>query len=90
MFDATHAAQRPGQGPGGATGGDREHVPALLLAAAAAGADGFFLETHPTPERAASDAATAWPLADLASLVERAVDVWHAAREKGAVTWSTP
>ena len=37
-------------------------VPALLLAAAAAGADGFFLETHPDPARAASDAATQWPL----------------------------
>lgn len=89
MFDATHAAQQPGRGPGGATGGSREHVPVLLLAAAAAGADGFFLETHPAPERAASDAATVWPLADLSSLIERAVDVWHAARGEGAVPCST-
>lgn len=80
LFDATHAVQQPGQGAGGASGGQREHIPALLLAAAAAGADGFFLETHPAPERAPSDAATQWPLEQLEPLVERALDVWHAAR----------
>ncbi len=32
LFDATHAAQRPGQGARGSSGGDRESVPALLLA----------------------------------------------------------
>lgn len=81
LFDATHAVQRPGRGPGGAAGGGREHVPALLCAAAAAGADGFFLETHPAPETAPSDAATMWPLHDLEPLVERALAVWHGARE---------
>jgi 2-dehydro-3-deoxyphosphooctonate aldolase (KDO 8-P synthase) len=84
MFDATHATQQPGGGPQGATGGVREHVPVLLKAAAAAGADGFFIETHPTPERAPSDAATMWPLAELPSLVERTLEIWHAAREGGA------
>ena len=53
IFDATHAVQQPGQGAGGASGGQREYIPALLAAAAAAGADGFFLETHPDPERRA-------------------------------------
>lgn len=80
LFDATHAVQQPGQGTGGASGGQRGHVPGLLLAAAAAGADGFFLETHPEPEHAPSDAATQWPLEQLEPLVERALDVWHAAR----------
>ncbi len=81
LFDATHAVQRPGRGPGGASGGGREHVPALLAAAAAAGADGFFLETHPTPASAFSDAATMWPLEELESVVERALAVWQVARE---------
>ena len=80
LFDATHAAQQPGQGPGGASGGQRDQVPTLLLAAAAAGADGFFLETHPAPELALSDAATQWPLDRLEDLMARALDVWHAAR----------
>ena len=81
LFDATHAVQRPGWGRGGATGGCREDVPALLFAAAAAGADGFFLETHPDPNHAPSDAGTMWPLAELPDLMSRALDIWKCARE---------
>jgi 2-dehydro-3-deoxyphosphooctonate aldolase (KDO 8-P synthase) len=80
LFDATHAVQQPGQGEAGATGGLREHVPALLAAAAAAGADGFFLETHPDPARALSDGATQWPLDALEELLMRTLDIWHASR----------
>lgn len=81
LFDATHSVQRPGRGSRGATGGCLEDVPPLLLAAAAAGADGFFLETHPDPSRAPSDGATMWPLAELPALVARTLDVWYRARE---------
>ncbi len=80
LFDATHAVQAPGQGPGGSSGGAREHVPALARAAAAAGADGFYLETHPRPDTAPSDGACMWPLSSLEALVEETLDVWHAAR----------
>jgi len=80
LFDATHAVQRPGVGLGGTSGGDREDVPALLAAAAAAGVDGFFLETHPCPAESPSDAASLWPLDRLEELVARAVSVWRAAR----------
>ena len=80
IFDATHAVQLPGQGPEGASAGQREHVAALLAAAAAAGADGFFLETHPAPEQAHSDAATQWPLDRLEGLIRRTLAVWHTAR----------
>lgn len=81
LFDATHAVQRPGAGEGGSSGGEREDVPALLAAAAAAGADGFFLETHPCPDQSPSDAATVWPLDRLELLVAHAVSLWRAARE---------
>ena len=81
LFDATHSVQKPGQGASGASGGEREHIPALLAAAAAAGADGFFLETHPDPASAPSDAATQWPLDELEALLRRTLRVWHAARE---------
>jgi 2-dehydro-3-deoxyphosphooctonate aldolase (KDO 8-P synthase) len=81
IFDATHSVQQPGQGADGASGGQREHIPALLAAAAAAGADGFFLETHPDPSRAASDAATQWPLDRLDALVARTLDLWARAHD---------
>ncbi len=81
IFDATHSVQLPGQGQGGASGGQREHIPALLAAAAAAGADGFFLETHPDPARASSDAATQWPLDRLDALLARTLDIWARAHD---------
>src|SRR2546429_4136363 len=55
VYDATHAVQQPGRGEGGASGGLREVIPPLLYAAGAAGADGFFLQTHPDPDPAAPD-----------------------------------
>ena len=80
IFDATHSVQQPGQGGGGTSGGLREFIPALIGAAAVAGADGFFLETHPDPAKAPSDAATQWPLDQLEGLLQRTLDHWHRAR----------
>jgi 2-dehydro-3-deoxyphosphooctonate aldolase (KDO 8-P synthase) len=81
VFDATHSVQQPGQGAEGASGGQREHIPALLAAAAVAGADGFFLETHPEPARALSDAATQWPLDRLDELLGRTLELWARAHD---------
>ncbi|HET8650898.1 MAG TPA: 3-deoxy-8-phosphooctulonate synthase [Gemmatimonadales bacterium] len=80
IFDATHSVQQPGRGGAGASGGDRTAIPDLLAAAAAAGADGFFIETHPDPAAAWSDAATQWPLDQLPDLVARTLDIWARAR----------
>jgi 2-dehydro-3-deoxyphosphooctonate aldolase (KDO 8-P synthase) len=80
LFDATHAVQQPWRGAGGTSGGSRADIPGLLRAAAGAGADGFFIETHPHPARAPSDGATMWPLAELRALVEPALEIWHRAR----------
>ncbi|MFN3729297.1 MAG: 3-deoxy-8-phosphooctulonate synthase [Fimbriimonadaceae bacterium] len=60
-FDATHSAQMPGAGSS-TTGGRRDAIPALARAATAAGIDAIFLEVHPDPANALSDAATQWPL----------------------------
>ena len=76
IFDATHSVQRPGQGVGGASGGAREFIPPLALAATAAGADGLFMETHPDPDNAPSDGPNMIPLDQLDELVKRLVDVW--------------
>ncbi len=80
VFDGTHSVQRPGMGDGGTSGGAREHIPALVLAAVAAGAQGLFLETHPDPDRAPSDGPNMLPLDVLRDLVQRAVDIWHRVR----------
>jgi 2-dehydro-3-deoxyphosphooctonate aldolase (KDO 8-P synthase) len=76
IFDATHSVQRPGQGTGGASGGAREFIPALALAAIAAGADGVFLETHPDPDTSPSDGPNMLPLHQLPELADKMVDVW--------------
>ncbi len=72
--------QRPGQGAGGASGGAREFIPPLALAAVAAGADGLFIETHPAPDTAPSDGPNMMPLTDLPDLVDRMVDLWARVR----------
>jgi 2-dehydro-3-deoxyphosphooctonate aldolase (KDO 8-P synthase) len=68
IFDATHSVQTPGA-LGDRTGGDRSMVPVLAKAAVAAGTDGLFLETHPTPDAAPSDGPNMLPLDDLPALV---------------------
>ena len=54
IFDATHSVQLPG-GQGNSSGGQRQFVQPLSLAAAAVGIDGLFLEVHPNPDKALSD-----------------------------------
>ena len=80
IFDGTHSVQQPGRGEGGASGGAREFIPSLTLAAVAAGADGLFLETHPDPDCAPSDGPNMLPLDALDDLIDRVVDVWARVR----------
>ena len=79
IFDATHSVQRPGAG-GGKSGGEREFVAPLAQAAVAAGADGLFLETHPDPAKAISDADSQLPLGNLQPLIARCLAIWRAVR----------
>lgn len=82
IFDATHSVQQPGRGAGGSSGGAREFIEPLALAAVAAGADGVFLETHPTPDTAPSDGPNMVPLDKLDALVDRLVRVWELRSEQ--------
>ena len=77
IFDATHSVQRPGMGEGGSSGGAREFIPHLAMAAVAAGAHGVFIETHPDPDNAPSDGPNMLPLSDLELLLQRLVGVWE-------------
>lgn len=67
-FDATHAVQKPG-GLGTHSGGDREFIPVLAKAALAAGANTLFIEAHPDPTNAKSDAASVMSFEDLNRLL---------------------
>ena len=69
IMDCTHSVQRPG-GADGKTGGDRRFVPSMALAAKAFGANGWFFEVHPEPDKGLSDAANMLELEKLEALVE--------------------
>jgi 2-dehydro-3-deoxyphosphooctonate aldolase (KDO 8-P synthase) len=77
IFDGTHSVQRPGTADG-ASGGDPEFTRPLVLAAVAAGADALFLEVHPEPRSAPSDATNMLRLDALPGLLREAVAVREA------------
>ena len=67
VMDATHSVQLPGSG--GKTGGQPRFIKPLAKAAAAIGIDALFLEVHPDPANALSDAESQLPLSDLEKLL---------------------
>lgn len=75
VFDVTHSVQQPG-GQGGSSGGQRQFAPFLARAAAAAGVDGFFIESHPNPSKALSDGPNMIPLHDMESFVGMIKKFW--------------
>ena len=74
VFDGTHSVQRPGEGAG-VSGGEPRHIPTLVKAAVAAGADALFLETHPDPARGLSDTTNMLPLERLRPLLEQVLAI---------------
>ena len=74
VFDATHAVQQPSSQLG-VTGGNRAMVPHLMRAALAVGVDGLFLEVHPNPDEAISDAANQVRLGDIQKVLEQAIAI---------------
>lgn len=69
IMDCTHSVQRPGAA-GGKSGGNREFVPNMALAAKAFGATGYFFETHPDPEKALSDGPNMLYLNELENVIK--------------------
>lgn len=69
IMDCTHSVQRPGAADG-KTGGNREFVPAMALAAKAFGANGYFFEVHPDPDNAKSDGPNMLRLDDLETVIK--------------------
>lgn len=73
IMDCTHSVQRPGAA-GGKTGGNREFIPSMALAAKAFGATGYFFEVHPNPEKALSDGPNMLYLNDLDHVIASLLD----------------
>ncbi|MCX6152444.1 MAG: 3-deoxy-8-phosphooctulonate synthase [Ignavibacteriales bacterium] len=67
VMDATHSVQIPSKGE--ESGGEPEYIPALARAAVAVGIDALFMEVHPEPSKALSDAASQYPLSKLKKLL---------------------
>ncbi len=75
-FDATHSTQTPGTGS--TTGGRPEHAPLLARAAVAAGVHAVFLECHPNPDQAQSDASTMLKLSAVGPLLAQLAAIHQA------------
>ena len=76
-MDCTHSVQQPNQTVG-VTGGNPELIETIALSAAATGADGFFIETHPDPKSAQSDPHTMLQLDRLESILEKTMKIRQA------------
>lgn len=74
IMDCTHSVQVPNQSSG-ITGGDSKMIGTIARAAIAAGADGLFIEVHPEPKRASSDAASILRLTELESIIKDCVNI---------------
>ncbi len=82
IFDITHSTQQPA-GLGNASGGNPQFAPLLARAAIATGAvDGLFLECHPDPKNAKSDAATMLDLRDVEELLTQCKQIADIVRER--------
>lgn len=84
VYDATHSVQLPG-GAGGSSGGQREFIPPLVRAAAAAGIDGLFMEVHPDPDKALCDGPNSMPLAQIEAVLKQVLEIHGTVRAGGQV-----
>lgn len=76
-FDASHSVQLPGA-LGTSSGGERQFIPTLAKAAVAVGCNALFIEAHPNPPFAKSDAATVMPFNELRSLLTEVGRIYDA------------
>lgn len=77
IMDCTHSVQKPNKTEG-VTGGDPSLIETIARSAAATGADGFFIETHPDPKTAQSDPHTMLQLDKLRGILEKSLKIRHA------------
>lgn len=80
IFDATHSIQMPSK-ENGVSGGSPEFIPSLARAAAAVGVDGFFIETHPEPKKALSDASSMIKLDKMEELLKQLKEIFNISKK---------
>ncbi|HWB55197.1 MAG TPA: 3-deoxy-8-phosphooctulonate synthase [Tepidisphaeraceae bacterium] len=80
IFDVTHSTQQPG-GLGNSSGGNPQYSPLLARAAVAAGVDGLFLECHPEPKKAKSDASTMLSMEQAEKLLGQCQQIWELGKD---------
>lgn len=80
IMDCTHAVQKPNK-TDGITGGDPGLIEAIALASVATGADGLFMEVHPTPSKAKSDPHTMLQLDKLEAILTKCVAMHKTLKE---------
>lgn len=73
IMDCTHSVQRPG-GNGSQSSGDNCYIESMALAAKAFGANGYFFEVHPTPEKALCDGANSLHIDRLKTLINKLIE----------------
>ncbi len=74
IFDATHSVQMPSK-EGGVSGGSPEFIEPLAKAAVAVGINGLFIETHPNPAKALSDASSMLKLDKISALLKKLIAI---------------
>ena len=89
IFDATHSVQLPG-GAGDASSGQRQYIPTLARAAVVAGVDGMFMEVHPNPDEAKSDAANQVPLGQVEELIMQVMKLYNTVRVMPEINLPAP
>lgn len=80
VYDVTHSLQLPSLGA--SSGGTPQYAELMARAALATGkVQGLFLETHPMPDQARSDAASMLPLEKLPTLIDGCLRIAQAVKE---------
>lgn len=78
VYDVTHSMQTPGKNPlsPSTSGGTREFALSTARAAAATGfVNGFFIETHPNPDKALSDSAVQVSFQEAEKIVAQVTEI---------------
>jgi len=77
VYDVTHSLQKPSETS--VSGGNPQYAKIMAQAALATGCvDGLFIETHPEPTKALSDAASMLPLEQMDNLLESCIKIKNA------------